>query len=497
MTGAGDRLTRAELTLIGIALAIGVGLRLRVYLANRSLWLDEAFLAINIIERDFAGLMRPLAWDQAAPLGFLFLERLMVLFFGTSEYALRAIPLAAGIGTLFLFWRLASTVLYPIAVIVGIAILSLAEPLIYYSNEVKQYAVDAAITIILWIAFIALDKILREDRLEAWAAAGLLGGLAVWFSHPALFIIGGIGLRWLWLTVRRFHLWSLLVRAPAGLLWALSFALSYVVALRPVAEGTRLHDMWQFAAAPLLPTSLTDLQWYVGLVWTLAQAPFGSGMAKVVALVCGVGVVVLWYRHRDLFWWAVGALALAIVASSLGQYPRVARLWIFVTPITVLLVALAIDEVWRQTRHRLRFLGLVLVLAMLVPSVITGMSLAAWPPEKEEIRPVLQYVRADYMPGDRLYLYASARAPAKYYAARGLVFPGEVVHAVAGRGDRSAYKRDLAPLRGKGRTWIVFSHVRRSGGVDEEALILGVLDEFGVRLAERRETGASAYLYAL
>ena len=44
---------------------------------------------------------------------------------------------------------------------------------------------------------------------------------------------------------------------------------------------------------------------------------------------------------------------------------------------------------------------------------------------------------------------------------------------------------------------MLFSHVTRARGVSEEALILEVLDAVGVRLAERRETGAAVYLYDL
>jgi hypothetical protein len=58
-----------------IIIALGIILRLREYIANRSLWVDEALLALNIIKRPFLELLKPLSDSQHAPIGFLWLER--------------------------------------------------------------------------------------------------------------------------------------------------------------------------------------------------------------------------------------------------------------------------------------------------------------------------------------------------------------------------------------------------------------------------------------
>ena len=81
----------------------GSALRIAPFLIDRSLWLDEAKLALNVLERSPAQLFAPLDYDQAAPVGFLLLEKRAVMAFGEGERALRLVPLIAGLGALWLF----------------------------------------------------------------------------------------------------------------------------------------------------------------------------------------------------------------------------------------------------------------------------------------------------------------------------------------------------------------------------------------------------------
>lgn len=98
-------------------LALGIAARMAQYLSNRSLWLDEAYLALNILGRDFSGLLRPLDNHQIAPPLFLWAVKLAVSLWGDGEAILRLVPLIGGILTLPLFYWLARRVLGPLGVI--------------------------------------------------------------------------------------------------------------------------------------------------------------------------------------------------------------------------------------------------------------------------------------------------------------------------------------------------------------------------------------------
>src|SRR5260221_8624366 len=74
---------------------LGSLLRFFHCLRDPSVWHDEAALIVNVLSKDFAALLGPLEWNEAAPPLFLWLERAVVLTLGDSTYALRLIPMLA------------------------------------------------------------------------------------------------------------------------------------------------------------------------------------------------------------------------------------------------------------------------------------------------------------------------------------------------------------------------------------------------------------------
>ena len=78
-------------------LVAGVVIRLARYLLRFPLWGDEAMLSMNLLDRDYAGLMQPLNFHQVAPLLFLWIELAAVKLLGFNEWSLRLFPLLCSI----------------------------------------------------------------------------------------------------------------------------------------------------------------------------------------------------------------------------------------------------------------------------------------------------------------------------------------------------------------------------------------------------------------
>ena len=120
----------------------GIGLALFQLLSNRSLWLDEAMLAISIVHRDFFGLLQPLELNQVAPILFLQLEKIFFLALPHSDLALRIFPLTAWLLSVILFSRIARSMLPGRYAIFAVTLVVFNPTLLRYSGEVKQYSSD-------------------------------------------------------------------------------------------------------------------------------------------------------------------------------------------------------------------------------------------------------------------------------------------------------------------------------------------------------------------
>ncbi len=69
-----------------LVLVIGIGFRLFHFFYNRSLFIDELYLNISLIKLNFWELAtQALAYEQKAPIGYLWAVKLCVLLFGKGK----------------------------------------------------------------------------------------------------------------------------------------------------------------------------------------------------------------------------------------------------------------------------------------------------------------------------------------------------------------------------------------------------------------------------
>jgi hypothetical protein len=546
-----------ENVIAALLILLGALLRIRQYLTGRSLWADEAMLALNIVNRGFAGLFQPLDYDQGAPIGFLLVEKIFNSILGKNELALRLFPLIVGLLSLWLFYLLLKQITSGFGLLTALALFAFNPRLIYYSSEVKQYILDVAVTILLLL--IAAPVFSTSPQKKDFVPLTLAGLITLWFSHPALFVLAGIGLALIIVYLRRRDYSNLWVVIGMGLLWGLDIAFLYLLILKDLSQNTYMREYWQGAFLPMPPWS--DPGWFVRNLNENIGIQFGIPYAIFfVFLIMLIGWVVLLFTNHlnnslpslrgglrresvarsvptkqshvrfainefrvrllrrftprndeseDIFETASSnqcyAIAFAcslfatLTASALGLYPVFERMILFLVPVGLILIGNAIGAFYQRVQKH-QFLSVlstsVLAGFLIYGPLVTSVQNFVEPKYFEHIRPTMEYLRASWKDGDAMYVSYGALPAFRFYAP----FYGlENVHYELGR--REDYQnpgdilRQLDSYKGQPRMWILLSHVHEKGDFNERDFILNYLNQIGEKRREFRVPGTSVFLY--
>ncbi len=333
---------RRAAQLVWALVLLGIAARTVRYLLRFPLWQDEAYLAVNFLDRGYLDLTGPLENRQVAPIGFLWVQHSLVQLLGFSEYALRLFPFLCGVGSLLLFRHLAGRLLRGTALVLAVGFLAVAYAAIRYSAEAKPYSCDLLVSLgLLVLATGWWQQPERTGRL--WALVAVVP-LAIFFSYPAVFTAGGLGIAiavrlWRAGTRRGWLAWFVY-----GLMLVGSFA-----ALLAVSAGSQSDRSREFIVGlwpNLFPPLDAPLKLAAWLVTThtgdMFSYPIGGfhGAGTLTLVCCLVALVVLWRKGRaDLALLLLSPLVLNFVAACLKRYPYggPVRFSIYIAPAVCLL----------------------------------------------------------------------------------------------------------------------------------------------------------------
>ena len=452
-----------------LAVLFGLVCRLSQYAANTSIWHDEAYIALNVLQNTFTGLLGPLDWNEASPPGFLVLEKLAVSSLGRSEYAFRLVPLMAGLAGIICFAGLARRVCGAgVAPFFAVLMMAASAKLIVQSNEVKHFTMDLLLAVLLgWLAIRIWHLRGPGGALLAW---GALGAVGPWLSFASLFVFAGTSLV---LAPRAFRDWRWRERS-AYLAANLAVLVALVLLLGPIRAqltGT-LIGFWA--------KSFPDTRSLAGLLYWLVRSHIGvfnylwQPVGGVLLPLAVLGGVCCWRTDRRpelLCLWLPVLMALA--ASFLHRWPFGGnQQMVFAAPAALLLAAEGIDSLRRRLTRWHALAGWIVVVCLLLPGVAMAAYRIGAPRLRHEVRPVIEFVQQHLHPDDQLLVFC----------------PAEVAF-YAGRDFRNA---SVEPDPSKS-VWFIAT------GVDSDRFSArGLLDHLRTtrpRLRVKEEYGAAAYLF--
>ncbi len=517
--------------LIWLFICIGIFLRSVQYLLNYSLWIDESFVALNIINRSYLELFKPLEYNQGAPIGFLIAEKVATQIFGNSEYSLRLFPFLSGIASIFLFYKIARWFSKPTATAIAIGLFALCDRLIYYSAEVKQYSSDVAIALLLYLLTIQQQN--KKKNYTQLITFALTGALAIWFSHPSVFVLAGIGLTLLvsaWIKRE----WSKLCQyIIVSLVWLASFISFYIVSIQELSNNAALQKSWDSnhnSFMPLPPLNLTDLRWYFDKFFEIFNYPLGLYLTGIAALAFIIGCKSVFSSNKKKFYLLISPILIALLASGLHKYPFKGQLLLFIIPSMLLIVAEGTQYIFEKTRSNFSLFGISFVMLLFFHPLYYVASNLKEPQSvpdfeyqriRENIKPVLNYIEKNQKPNDIIYVYYASQYAFKYYLDRYKFnynpankveseipkdwftpalpsYPPQIIVGKYARDDWSIFDEEINNLIGSQRVWVVFSHAYdRKSSLDEEDAFLYLLERKGKQLDSYKSKEASVYLYDL
>ena len=448
---------------------------------ERAFWSDEAWVASTVRAHTLGELVRQR--DLPVPNGFAAATKLGGEIVSPAEWGYRLVPMICGVGLVWLCYVAGRTLRLPrITAMVTMAAIASSPLLGIWSRELKQYEVEAFLTVLLALLVFRLR---RQER-RGWATITgvmLICGLGPWFGYGVVF------------SALCLMVMLGVMRPRAGM--RRGSMITAVVALAILAVSTL--GLWQVAAgAQAENEALKEFagKWYIKLTdvdsvkkavtfgsrtTVMAVVPFLEVMKErkhVVPLAFGIWVVALvgmicWPRKGrwELVVWAVVPWLLVFAAAVARAYPF--GMWRMMTfCVTPVMMALAVGLV-QLLRRICRLLGqrrgygvvigLVVVLVPVTYLWRVPIRQGYW--AYHDYPAALERLAEERKSGEPVLVPFDAVAGVRYYAGAARDFRyqpttgGTLASAEDERAELDAMVRDIANTWAT-RWWIIVSDVR-------------------------------------
>jgi hypothetical protein len=391
--------------LTGLLTANAVALCVAQYLSLRSLWLDEAFVAISVKERTLPGLFSELAYGQQFPRLYLSLIWLLRESCGYEIWTLRLLPMVFGIAAILL-WSQVLLVEFSgpgeDSIRLCALLLFLTNPALYrLAAELKQYSME-----LFWSGYAVwyADRFLAPglDRsLPRWIllCAGWLLPLLASFTYFLLLV--PIAVIYFLPIPRRLDRAACARVALLALIAALALGSSYGIDLRYSLDA-EYRGTWGFSfvsgsgPAAWVRSAIVGVSDVIG-AWWLPR--WWTTPATVLALLGLLSLVPrAGGRDRPRRLARAGAIVVAefLLLSSLKRYPMIGtqRISLFFFPFAVAMMAEGLDFWSRARLAPVRIAGKALVTATLLLTLLWQLPVVTYRSyvnsEPEDLNPSLQ-----------------------------------------------------------------------------------------------------------
>jgi len=470
----------------------------------RSLWLDEAMLSLNIVDRSFSELCKPMDMIQIAPIGFLMIEKSFVKIFGDYDWALRIFPFFSYILSIPLFFVLSNMITNDKRfALFATASLGLSRYFIRYSSEVKQYSMDVLIVIILVLSTLAyLDS---KRGYKHTLILGFAGAISIWFSNISVILLFSLGLYYLFIEFFVNNRKDFVRVLFPVFLWIMSFVVYYFLFVYKHPSWARQLYNWEKLGA-FFPKDILEKAFVLSVfskakMW-LSLLNYGRFLL-IPSIVTIIGGFLLFNKSKSLLFVFIFPVLIHFGLSYFRLYPFHLRLILYQTPLIVFIFSFGLYRMFKYMDVKYGRVSMLIIILPLFAYFLT--SCRTFPFEKEEIKKSLEYINNNINPSDNIYVFFSAKPAFLFYEDQ---FPKILsnknikIGSVLAK-DWNGYNEKLSKnpqeeiCNLKGTTWMIFSHKVRQDNMKATSLEAEVLNRLKIGgvsiISEKHFIGSSVF----
>ena len=381
---------------------------IKVWTDNRSLFLDELNLALNVAEiGQISGFFQPLDYGQYAPPFFLIFTKALVSLLGLHEMVLRVFPLFSAITCIIFFSRWISRYCLAERYLLVFSLFGFSFLIMQHGTEFKPYALDTCLAVVM-MYFSSRAQQLDKRRIILWTLAG---AFVVWLSMPSVFILTGVGLYFLSIHYNQSQkLIGILIMIGV---WLISFGV-YVHEL--IYDAARSDYLQGYHEAYFMP-----LPWEKGfseVSLTFFRAIVGKTtiplLMSIIAFI--YGIVKLLQRDAKTALLYISPIVALMITSMFGFYSILDRLIFFIIPLFIVIMGIGLEGLSGLFKGKSR-IPVAVVFLIVVGSALnfrSGLHYIKSEFQLEESRPVLKKM-SEQVDGEILVLTHDAAPSYKFY----------------------------------------------------------------------------------
>lgn len=459
-------------------------------LNNRSLWLDEAMLALNIVNKSYSQLLLPMDMNQIAPIGFLYVEKLFSDIFGKVDWSLKLFPWITYLFSIILIYFFGKkTFQSTFIALFACALFSTNTFIIRYSAEVKQYSSDIFVILLIFTAAVYYDTIKRKTYLLSFS---LLGIAAIFFSNISVIGLFTIGI-YIFIKDFRKNKKILSYRIFPFVVWIGVFFVYYLFFISNHPSREFMMKYWTQQRG-FLPGNIFSSEFYLFLFSKIKMMlPFLLGFKynlwfSLIAFIAGL----YFSRKKTIFYLCIFPVIIHLFLSALELYPFEKRTALYLTPFFILLISSGIINSFISLTDKFIKIPVYLLTFFLVLNLIHVFKNI--PTENEEVKKSLNYINDKIKEGDNINVYFITEPAYLFYRNQYAGLKDKPFRILGNWKMKTwpEYENQIHSINGK--SWLIFSQVYTIGSLNGEEFIIKTLQSSGHKvLSKRKFTGSSCY----